>query len=253
MKETILKKLKEIESKENIEILFANESGSRAWGFPSPDSDYDVRFIYIQPMQAYLSISNKADHLSFPINDELDIYGWDLKKVLQLIFKSNTTPFEWLQSPLIYMEKEGFRQRLFTICEFYFNPRKNALHYLGIARSALSTMLSEDEIKVKKLFYVLRPLLAAKWCLVKNAIAPMTMQKLMELMPNTFKNEVNRLISEKASQKEGFIIKISPELKAYIENEFLMCESEAEKKPNLRFSYELLDNYFIETLKKDDN
>ncbi len=80
MRTTILNNLKEIEHKHGIKILFACESGSRGWEFASPDSDYDVRFIYIKPVDFYLSVMEREEQLSFPITDELDIYGWDLKK-----------------------------------------------------------------------------------------------------------------------------------------------------------------------------
>lgn len=174
MKTTIINRLAAIERSNDIKILFACESGSRGWEFPSPDSDFDVRFIYVRPINHYLAISEKDDQLGFPINDELDIYGWDIKKVLKLIRKSNTTPFEWLQSPIIYREQDDFKNKLWTLCQSYFYRKTNVNHYLGIARGAIDTVINGDEIKIKKLFYVLRPLLSAKWCLEKNTIAPMT-------------------------------------------------------------------------------
>ena len=123
MKEKILEKLKEIEKANNIKILFACESGSRAWGFPSPDSDYDVRFVYVRNIEDYLSVREHKDQLSFPITDVLDVYGWDLKKVLMLMNKSNTTIFEWLQSPQIYFEEEGFREALWKVSQNFFSKR----------------------------------------------------------------------------------------------------------------------------------
>src|SRR6186713_3345969 len=108
MQQIIINKLAEIELEHKIKILFACESGSRGWQFPSPDSDYDVRFIYVRPMRYYLSVNNQAYDLNFPINGEIDIYGWDIRKVLQLVRKSNTTPFEWLQSPIVYRQQSGF-------------------------------------------------------------------------------------------------------------------------------------------------
>src|ERR1700750_867100 len=112
MQQIITGKLSEIIQEHKITLLFANESGSRAWGFPSPDSDYDVRFIYARPYKYYLSIVDRKYDLHFPITDELDVYGWDIRKVLALIRKSNTTPFEWLQSPIVYRQEQGFRDEL---------------------------------------------------------------------------------------------------------------------------------------------
>ena len=101
MQQTIINKLAAIEQEQKIKMLYACESGSRGWEFTSPDSDYDVRFIYVRPYHFYLSVQDRKYDLNFPINDDLDIYGWDIRKVLQLIKKSNTTPFEWLQSPIV--------------------------------------------------------------------------------------------------------------------------------------------------------
>src|SRR5690349_3773344 len=108
MQNAILSKLAQIEQAHNIKVLLACESGSRGWQFPSPDRDYDVRFIYVRPFTYYLSVTNRAYDLNFPVNQVLDISGWDIRKAMQLIKKSNTTPFEWLQSPVIYREEEGF-------------------------------------------------------------------------------------------------------------------------------------------------
>ena len=203
---TILHKLRKTEEEHRIKLLFACESGSRGWEFPSPDSDYDVRFIYVRPYHSYLSIQERVDDLRFPISDELDMYGWDIRKVLKLVRKSNTTPFEWLQSPIVYGEAPGFKDELWALCQHYFEPKTNIHHYLGIAKGALDTMINEDEIKIKKLFYVLRPLLSAKWCLEKNGIAPMTIGPLMNLLPAHLHKLVSDLIVLKAGSPEGFVI-----------------------------------------------
>lgn len=168
---TILNKLDSIRATSGVRLLYACESGSRGWEFPSPDSDYDVRFIYLRPTSYYLSVMEREDELRFPISDELDLYGWDIRKVLQLMRRSNTTPFEWLQSPIVYAEEPGFRESLWAVAQQYFSKRANTHHYMGIARKAMGTM-SGDSIAIKKLFYVLRPLLAAKWCLRASRSRP---------------------------------------------------------------------------------
>ncbi|SOD12756.1 DNA polymerase beta superfamily protein [Pedobacter xixiisoli] len=253
MKTTIINKLKEIEITNNIKILFACESGSRGWEFPSPDSDYDVRFIYVGPLNFYLSVLEKDDHLGFPINDELDIYGWDLRKVLKLIKKSNTTPFEWLQSPIVYSEQENFKNDLWQLCQSYFYRKTNINHYLGIAHGALATIVNEDEIKIKKLFYVLRPLLSAKWCLDKETIAPMTIGPLLTLMPENLKVMVEELIALKAELAESFMVKIDSNLKIYINEQFEICRNAAMKLPKESFEAEMLDTFFRNTIMSYDN
>ena len=248
MKTIIQSKLIEIEKTYDLKILFACESGSRGWGFPSPDSDFDVRFIYVKPFHSYLSITAEDDHLSFPINDELDIYGWDLKKVLKLMGKSNTTPFEWLQSPIIYKEEQGFRDKLWALCQGCFLRKTNANHYLGIAKGALATMVNEDEIKIKKLFYVLRPLLSAIWCLEKKTIAPMEIVPLMSLMPKHVKALVEALIIQKATTPEGFVVKIPAELKVYIEEQFERCNIAVSGLTKQVLDSKRLSDFFINTL-----
>ena len=252
MKATIIEKLKKIESNYNIRMLYACESGSRGWEFPSPDSDYDVRFIYVRTPPEYLSIEDQEDNLSFPINDELDIYGWDLRKVLKLMMKSNTTPFEWLQSPIVYHEVAGFRDELWNLAQGYFSQRSNTHHYLGIAKGALETAMG-DEIKIKKLFYVLRPLLSAKWCMENNTIAPMTIGPLMNLLPEDLRQKMSDLIDLKATAAEGFIIKIDAALRQYIDQEFMACSEASKDLPRDSFNSEELDKFFRKTIMSHDD
>jgi len=249
MKTTIQQKLKEIEKEHQIKILYSCESGSPAWGFPSPDSDYDVRFIYSRKLEYYLTIQPKKDHLSFPINDELDVYGWDISKILQLITRSNTTPFEWLQSPVIYRENKTFREELWQLCQSYFCPRSNIHHYLGIAKGAMETMQGGD-IKIKKLFYVLRPLLAALWCAKRNTIAPMSIFPLMDLLSNDLKQKVLSLIDLKATASEGFIIKMDLDLKQWIEATHDYCMKASQQMERKSFDIETADIFFRKVIQK---
>jgi predicted nucleotidyltransferase len=246
----ILQKLSHISAERDIRILYACESGSRGWQFPSPDSDYDVRFIYARPMDSYLSIAAYDDQIGFPIDGELDIYGWDIRKLLQLIRKSNATPFEWLQSPIVYMQQSGFRDELWTLCGRYFDCRSNIHHYLGIARSALDTVMNSNEIKIKKLFYVLRPLLAAKWCAERNGIAPMSIIPLMTLMPEKMRQLIAALIVSKSTAPEGYIVKIDHILKQYIDYEYEACLQASAEIPKVRFDIEPLDNFFRKTIQQ---
>lgn len=248
MESTIQQKLTNIEQANGIQLLFACESGSRGWQFPSPDSDYDVRFIYVRPYKYYLSVMNRPYDLNFPINDELDIYGWDIRKVLQLVRKSNTTPFEWLQSPIVYRQQPGFRDSLWTLCQRYFSQRSNIHHYLGIAKGALETATNSNEITIKKLFYVMRPLLAAQWCLQKNGIAPMTIGPLMALLPDRLQQEVKELITLKATAAENYIIPISTGLRSYIDEEFNRINEASKAMPVNQFETAMLDEFFIQTI-----
>lgn len=252
MKTIIQDKLKNIEAEHGIKILFACESGSRAWGFPSPDSDYDIRFIYLQPIERYLSVYEKEKQIGLPIINDLDIYGWDLKKVLRLIAKSNTTPFEWLQSPIVYYEDSTFKDSLWELCQNYFNSRSNIHHYLGITRGAMNT-IEKDRIKIKKLFYILRPLLAALWCVERKCIAPMDIFSLMELLPDKLKRKIIHLIELKATVNEGYIIELDSSLQSWIKETSAYCLENVNSIERVRFDLTLIDDYFIQILKDYDN
>lgn len=243
MKTIIQQKLIEIEAAYSIEILYSCESGSRAWGFPSPDSDYDIRFIYARRMEDYLTIKPVKDHVSFPIDEVWDIYGWDISKVLRLITQSNTTPFEWLQSPIVYKGKGTFRDELWQLCPDYFCPRRNIHHYLGIARGAMETR-EDGEIKIKKLFYVLRSLLAAMWSAKCNAIAPMSIFTLMELLPDDLRKKVLSLIELKSAAEEGCLIEIDRDIKWWIDEAFDYCAEASRQLDRKLFDTREADKLF---------
>ncbi|RYY60311.1 MAG: nucleotidyltransferase domain-containing protein [Chitinophagaceae bacterium] len=253
MWQAITDKIEQIRAEQGIAILFCCESGSRGWQFPSPDSDYDVRFIYVRPFNYYLSVSDLDYDLSFPINDDLDIYGWDIRKVLQLIRKSNTTPFEWLQSPIVYAQQAGFRDQLWQLCQSYFSQRTNVHHYLGIARGFMEHLNPSNEIGIKKLFYIIRPVLSAKWCLEKNSIAPMTIGPLLDQVPEVLKKTINQLIRQKATADEKSPVTISPHLREYLESEYNRISTDPSLPDKTSFPLEPLDEFFINTLRSYDS
>ncbi len=195
----------------------------------------------------------RADDLNFAINGDLDMYGWDIRKVLQLMRKSNVTPFEWLQSPIIYRQEAGFKEELWALCRHYFSRRSNIHHYLGIAQGALATMTNGSEIAIKKLFYVLRLLLAAKWCLEKQSIAPMTIGPLMTLLPPHLHKQISELIVMKATAAEGYIITIDAGLKTYIDQEFDRINEASKNLEKEPFDAEKLDEFFVNTITKYDH
>jgi len=252
MEQTIKTKLLTIEAAHKIKILYACESGSRAWQFPSTDSDYDVRFMYVRPYKYYLSVQERSYDLHFPITDESDIYGWDIRKVLQLMQKSNTTPFEWLQSPIVYKPNEEFQQALWQLSQHYFGRRSNIHHYLGIARGAMKDLTQNGEIKIKKLFYVLRPLLAARWCWLQNKIAPMSIVPLMGQLPASLQMEIDELIQVKATVTEGFVVTVSDSLQSFIKEEMAtLIEATTDLDKNY-FDTDRLDDFFVQTIIRYD-
>ena len=202
MKELIIQKLKEIEQTENIRILHAVESGSRAWGFPSPDSDYDVRFIYVHTPEFYLKLEKTRDVIELPINDMLDINGWDLNKALRLLHSSNPTLFEWMSSPVIYHQTE-FIDQLLPVMDQYFSCKSGLYHYLSMAESNYREYLKGDVVRAKKYFYVLRPVLACKWILHKHSRPPMLFSELaVAELDKSLKPAVNQLLDLKMNAPE---------------------------------------------------
>lgn len=158
IKKEIMQKLKETEINYKVKIPFAIESGSRGWGFASPDSDYDCRFIYVNHKDWYLSVFEKKDIIEYAADKIFDTNGWDLKKVLQHIMKSNAVMFEWLSSNEVYIRDKFVTDQLQSLAEKFFNPIAVSYHYLSIAKNKLGEILSEDEAKLKKYFYILRPI-----------------------------------------------------------------------------------------------
>jgi len=205
MQKVITEQLDRLESEEQIRILYACESGSRAWGFPSQDSDYDVRFIYIRKPEWYLSIYDKRDVIERPISDRLDISGWDLRKALNLYRKSNPPLLEWLQSPIRYAEKYSVIEQLREISPLTFSPKSCMYHYLNMARGNYRMYLQGEQVKIKKYFYVLRPVLACEWIERYGEMPPMEFDVLVErLVPKDGElwQTVQQLLVRKKSGEE---------------------------------------------------
>jgi uncharacterized protein len=155
--------LAKIGSAQGVRVLYACESGSRAWGFPSRDSDYDVRFLYVHPRDWYLSVDNHRDVIERPISDELDISGWELRKALRLLRKSNPPLLEWLKSPVVYAQDGAFLAGFRELAADYYSPVRCFAHYLHMASGQARQYLRGDLVRLKKYLYVLRPLLACRW------------------------------------------------------------------------------------------
>ena len=202
MRNTILSKLNEIEERENIRILHCIESGSRAWGFASPDSDYDVRFIYVRPKEFYLRLDKTRDVIEWQLDDMLDINGWDVQKALTLLHNSNPTLFEWNSSPIVYRTTDDW-QKIAAVINRYFVAKSGLYHYLSTAKSNYREYLKGETVRLKKYFYVLRPLLACKWILAEGTPPPMLFTALMDkYLDEELKPDVERLLELKINTPE---------------------------------------------------
>ena len=207
-----------------MKIIMAIESGSRAWGFASPDSDYDVRFIYVRNKEDYLKLEGIRDVIEWKLDEVLDINGWDIKKALQLLHKSNPTIFEWCASSIVYLATPDF-EILKRAMPGYFSEKKALYHYWHMAQTNYREYLKGEEVRIKKYFYVLRPLLAAQWILDKKVAPPMLFDELVDAeLDEKLRPELNHLLELKKTLPEmgmapkvqifnDYIEKIMPEIK----------------------------------------
>ena len=250
MRELILEKLNEIEERENIKILHCVESGSRAWGFASPDSDYDVRFIYVRPKEFYLRLDKTRDVIEWQLDDTLDINGWDIQKALTLLHKSNPTLFEWNSSPIVYKTTDEWK-KIATAINRYFVAKSGLYHYLSTAKSNYREYLKGDEVRLKKYFYVLRPLLACKWILAEGTPPPMEFHILMaKYLDEDIRPDVEKLLDLKMNTPEITTGKRFDRVNNYLDNTIAEIETIISALSDDRTqSWDELNDMFLEMLK----
>ncbi|WP_210366070.1 nucleotidyltransferase domain-containing protein [Bacillus sp. REN3] len=258
MNARIIETLKNIEEEYRVKILYACESGSRAWGFPSKDSDYDVRFIYVYRKRDYLSIDpigigSKRDVIELPIDELLDVSGWELTKTLRLFRKSNPPLLEWMRSSIVYYQVFSTIERMQKLSRDAFAPHSCIHHYLNMAAGNYREFLQGEEVKIKKYFYVLRPVLAAVWIQKHNEFPPLEFPVLLEeLIPRgQLKEQITTLLNRKLAGDE---LDVEPQI--HVINEFLEKEmrclreggkSRGHQQPDLTPN---LDTLFRETLEE---
>lgn len=203
VEELVRLKLHEIEEKEHVKVLYAVESGSRAWGFASPDSDYDVRFVYVRPMEHYLELQPQKDFIDWELDETLDINGWDLCKFLRHFQKGNAVAFEWAGSPIVYQTTSHW-EKIKEAGFHYFSCKSAMYHYYGTANKNYLEHLTQDRVKYKKYFYVLRPLLACRWIEGRRTPPPVPFRELMEeTLERDMRAAVENLMRKKMGMAEG--------------------------------------------------
>ena len=216
--------LHSIERDHGVRILLAIESGSRAWRFPSADSDYDVRILYLRPTSDYLSIAPKRDVIELPTEHDqtlgtlLDVNGWDIRKAIGLALQSNTTLLEWLCSPIRYISDETATNELFDFVRQAANLDWFAYRYDRPARHALEEILGGESVKLKRYFYALRPALAYTWIREKRQAPPMDLPSLIAglYIPDIVIAAIDELLKLKASNSESFTVHRNPILDEYL-------------------------------------
>lgn len=220
--------LADLEAEKNARVLFACESGSRAWGFASQDSDYDARFLYVHSREWYLSVEDRRDVIERPISDDLDVSGWELRKALRLLRKSNPPLLEWLKSPMVYRRDPAFAAEFSALAAEFYSPRRCFAHYLHMAFGNWRDYLrGREQVSLKKYLYVFRPLLACRWIARQLGQPPMLFRELVNavLEEADVRAELDELVARKQAGHELAVAPPVEALSRFIEAELPRLEA----------------------------
>jgi predicted nucleotidyltransferase len=244
--------LASLETREEVVVLLAVESGSRAWGFPSVDSDYDVRFVYIHRAPWYLSVDleERRDVIEQPLRNNIDLSGWDIRKALKLFRKSNPPLLEWLQCPIIYHERHSLAARLRKLLPTFYSPRASFFHYLHMAEGNIREYLNGDVVWRKKYFYVLRPLLAMLWIDLGLGPVPIEFSKLVEatVSDQKVRRSIADLVAAKTSGAELDRGPRIPVISDFIEQQMARLQETTSDRPSSVPAIDTLSRLFRDTL-----
>lgn len=251
MKEKIKKYLSDLEKEKKIEILLACETGSRAWGFPSPDSDFDVRVIYKHSKDWYLSLNEEKDTLVYFLeNNMIDISGWDLRKSLRLLWKSNPPLLERIQSPIIYKVDDRFREEISSIAPKTYSRIATIHHYSSMAKKAIEEVINAKEYKLKRFFYALRASVACLWILEKEEIPPIEFGIMLNGLdlPEKLIIRIRELIQLKSTISEAYLHKGDQELIEFMKTCMERADKESKSLPSSKGKMSELNEFFRKTL-----
>ena len=253
MREAILKQLKTLEQEHNIRILYAVESGSRAWGFASEDSDYDVRYIYIRRTEDYLRVNTIRDTIEGPLDEVMDFSGWDIRKALDLLRRCNPSLMEWYRSPIVYYTTDLWQWLAERIPEF-FHVRSNMHHYLSMVLNNWNTHLKppRELVSAKKYLYVLRPILCCRWLEQFGTVPPVLFETLCQtVLPEEMIPATQALLEEKKHGEEKALIPRIAYLDDFIQKEtprLIQVRDDLPKTPLPE--YDEVNDYFRHLLKR---
>jgi len=242
--------LTEIAQKKNVKILYACETGSRAWGFPSPDSDFDVRFIYMHDREWYLSLSERKDTIEY-MDGDLDLTGWDLRKCLVLLKKSNAPLIERFQSPIIYYADEIFRSQFRQLIDQYFSPTAVFYHHYSLAQKFWDELKGKPEVKLKNYFYLIRSLLSCYWIVKDKSVLPMDIEGLMTLINAEMRDELRALIKLKAGVDEKYLHQKDESLNEWIIELFELLEHSKNNLGVGKKDNSLLNDFFLKMVNNE--
>lgn len=244
--------LRKIEETQQVKILHAVESGSRAWGFASPDSDYDVRFIYIRRKEDYLSLDAPRDVIEWQLDELLDINGWDLKKALIQFHRGNATLFEWSNSPVVYKTTPEWA-RIYEVARSYFSVKAAVHHYYGTANHTYGQYLQGEDVRYKKYFYALRPLLAGTYIQKYQCSPPVLFAELMDMeLPDELRDGIEELLEVKKVSDEKQMGKRIPVIQEYISEGIGQLKVFADEvQDDKKADWKALNDVFFECLSMD--
>ena len=247
MRETIERKLEEIEQTEKVTILFAVEAGSRAYGLHTATSDYDVRFVYVRPRDAYLKLTAPRDVLEYPISDDLDICGWDLPKALRLLKSSNRSLFEWCESPVVYRDGAAF-DAFKALAEGYFSAGKNLRQQLSAAEADRNRLVKEPTAKQYLAFF--RDYLSFCWVLKTGARPPALFDTLLEIQEDPRLRSLAALLADiKCMRTDAHRLPPREELDAVVETAITRMKQTVSAVPvHENPDWEPLDAFFLKIL-----
>lgn len=240
-----------IETERGVRVLLAVESGSRAWGFPSPDSDYDVRFIYVRPLTDYLALFARPDVIEQPIAEGLDISGWDLRKALQLAVRSNAVLIEWLASPVRYRDEIHLTAQLREVVHAAAHLPALEYHYDRIAQRVFAEITATDgPVRLKRYFYALRPALALRWLRRYQVPPPMDLRSLMTRLdvPDAVAQAVDELLARKARAAEAATTARLAVVDAYLGQTLSQPVPPPREKPDMAAFTRLADRFLVSVL-----
>ena len=250
----VLRRIRAAEEEHGVRVLLAVESGSRAWGFESPNSDYDARFIYANSRDWYLSVGleEQRDVIEYPIVDEIDLNGWDVRKALRLFWKSNPAFVEWIQSSYVYAEHTAFAGEVRRLLPQVYDCEKGIHHYRSMAKTNFRGYLKGDLVPLKKYFYVLRPLLSVRWLERYGVAAPIEFDKLLHLVEgeHTLVSDIQALLERKRAAPEMGLEAPVASIHAFIEAELERLDGVTSSPPNRREVLPELNRVFRSSLRE---
>jgi uncharacterized protein len=248
IEQEIQRRIDAAEQEHNVKVLYAVESGSRAWGFASPNSDYDVRFIYAHPKDWYVAVDleEKRDVIEYPIVDEIDISGWDVRKALRLFKKSNPSFVEWLHSSIVYRDDGIFAESARNMLASSYSINKGIYHYRSMAKTNYRGYLRKPRVPLKKYFYVLRPLLSILWMEKYHTPAPIEFDTLRQMLETGSELDlaITDLIERKKQAMEKEIAPAVPVINQFITSQLERLEDYSGTELGRSFDFRVLNELF---------